>query len=137
MTKEISKATATKKSGNWYRWCTLFTHGDVEEKFLDGLQHKAKTTLVSSFVESAHRNQFGTKKKSKILHKTVKASISYISESFQKDLSSDLNLGKTGQRYLILQRQLRGYKSMVPPIRTIDKSHPILCCIYIRKSITI
>ena len=32
----ISKATATKQSDNWYRWCTLLKHSGIIDKFLGG-----------------------------------------------------------------------------------------------------
>ena len=74
----------------------------MEEKFLDGIQNMAKTTLVSSFAASVQRNHFGKTKKAKLLHGTVKDVISDISASFRTDLWSDPNLDTARQKYPIL-----------------------------------
>ena len=117
MTKVIYKATVAKQSGNWDIWCTFLTHTGVEDKLLDGIQHGAKTTLVSSFVESVQRKQFVTTKKDKLLHGTVKAAISDISVPFRTALWSDPTLYTARQKHLILKSQLRGYKSLNPPTK--------------------
>ena len=61
------------------------------------------------------RNQFGTTKKQTLLHVTVKSDISDVSASFRTHLQSNPTLDYSGQIYLILKRQLRGYKSLDPP----------------------
>ena len=60
------------------------------------------------------RNQFGTTKKQTLLHVTDKSDISDVSASYRTHLLSDPTLDSSGQIYLILQRQLRGYKSLDP-----------------------
>ena len=32
----IAKATANKKYGNWYRWCTFLKHLGITDEFLAG-----------------------------------------------------------------------------------------------------
>ena len=76
MTNGISKATVTKHSGNWKRWCKLLTHTGIKKKFIE------KTLLLSSFTASVQTNKFGTTKKYKILHRTIKDAISYVYVSF-------------------------------------------------------
>ena len=96
--KEISKATATKQSGNCVRWCTFLTQIVVEENFLGGIQYRDKTTLVSSFKASVWRNQFDAKKKDKLFHSTVKAALSDVSVSFRTALRSNSTLDASGQK---------------------------------------
>ena len=98
---------------------------------MNRLEQVYKTTLVSSFAASVWRNQFTTTKKYDLLHSTVKAAISDVSISFWMDLWSGLTIDKSGQKSLILQRQLRGYKSLDPPTPNIrNKYCPISCCTY-------
>ena len=48
----ISKANATKKSGNWSMWFTLLKHSGTADKFLGGIPQEQKTLIVSSFAAS-------------------------------------------------------------------------------------
>ena len=64
----IANATATKKSGNWYMWCTLIKHTGITDEFLGGYPTRAEETLMPSFAASVRRNQFGTTRK-RILQK--------------------------------------------------------------------
>ena len=63
---------------------------------------------MSSFAASLQRNQFGTTRKKILLHIIVKSAILDVSESFQTHLWSDPTLEASGQKYLLLQKQLRG-----------------------------
>ena len=49
-----------------------------------------------------------------LLHRTFKSAISDVSVSFRTDLWSDPTLESSGQTSLLLQRQLRGYKTLDP-----------------------
>ena len=49
-----------------------------------------------------------------LLHGPVKSDISDVSASFRTHLRSDPTLKSSGQKYLILQQQLRGYKTLDP-----------------------
>ena len=69
---------------------------------------------MSSFSASVRRNQFGKTRKKILLHGTVKSAISDISTSLQTQLQSEPTLESAGQTSLILQRQLRGYKTLDP-----------------------
>ena len=116
-TKGISNATVTKQYGNWKIWCNFLTHAGVEDKLLDGIQYRAKTTLVSSLASLVWRKQFGTTNKSKLLYIAFNTAILDVSASFGIDLWSDLNLDAAGQENLILRRQLRGYKQLDSPTK--------------------
>ena len=59
----ISKATATKQSFNWYRWCTFLKHSGIADEFLGGIPQEQRKIIVSSFAALVRRNQFGTTKK--------------------------------------------------------------------------
>ena len=48
----IANATATKQSGNWYRWCTFLKHSGIVDEFLGGVPQEQRTILVSSFAAS-------------------------------------------------------------------------------------
>ena len=74
-----------------------------------------KITLVSSFAALARRNQFVITKKDKLLHLTVKDSISDISASLEMDIWGDLTLDALVQKSIISQRKIQGYKSVEPP----------------------
>ena len=71
----ISKDTVSNQYGTWYRWCTLLKH-------LGSIPQYQRTIIVSSFAASVQRNRFGTTRKQKILHGTVKSAISDVSASF-------------------------------------------------------
>ena len=58
------------------------------------------------------RNYFGTTRKQIRLHGTVKSVILDVSASFRTHLQSVPTLESSGQTYLPLQRQLRGYKTL-------------------------
>ena len=81
MTKVITKDAATKKSGNWEIWCTLLTHTGITNKLFNVIPQEEKTILVSSFAASVQSNQCGATYKPKLLHGTVKSSVSDISTS--------------------------------------------------------
>ena len=66
--KDISKATATKQSGNWYRWCIFLKHPGIADKFLGWIPQEQRKILVFSFAASVRQNQFGTTRK-RILQK--------------------------------------------------------------------
>ena len=114
MAKLCSKATAAKKSGNWDTCITFLTHAGVKGEFLEGIPQGDKTTMVSSFTTLVWRNKFNTTNKSKLLHVTVKGAVLDVSESFRMALWVNLTLDASGQKYLILQRQIWGYKSVDP-----------------------
>ena len=79
-----------------------------------GTPQDQRTILVSSFTASVQRNQFDTTRKQIILHGNVKSAILDVSASFQTQLWSDQTLEASGQTSLLLQRQLRGYKTLDP-----------------------
>ena len=79
---------------------------------MDEIQHISKTTMVSSFMELVRRNPFGTTKEGTLLHGTVKAVMSDVSQSLQTALWSKLTLDMSVQKSLLLKRKLRGYKSL-------------------------
>ena len=43
----IANATATKRSGKWYRWGTFLKHTGITNKILGGCPTRAEETLVS------------------------------------------------------------------------------------------
>ena len=110
----IAKATATKKSGNWYRRCTFFKHSGIADEFLGGIPQEKRTILVLSFFASLRRNQFVTTRKQILLHRTVKSAIIDVLAYVWEHLSSDPDLESSGQTALLLQQQLRGYKTLEP-----------------------
>ena len=59
----IAKATATKQSGNWYRWCTFIKHSVIADESLGDIPQEQTETLLSSFAASVQQNQFGTTRK--------------------------------------------------------------------------
>ena len=67
-----------------------------------------------SFATLVRRSQFGTTKKQTILHETVKYSVSDVSASFRTHLCINPTLYFSGQISSILQRQLRGCKTLDP-----------------------
>ena len=69
---------------------------------------------MSSFAASVQQNQFGTTRKKMLLHVTVKSAISDVSMSFRTHLWNELTLDSSGQTSLLLQRKLRGYKTLDP-----------------------
>ena len=69
---------------------------------------------MSSFAASVRRNLFGTTRKQILLLGTVKSVILDVSAPFWTHLWSDLTLESSGQTSLLLQRQLRGYKTLDP-----------------------
>ena len=81
-TEGITKATATKQSINWERWCTLLTYTGIANKLLDGILQGEKTIMVSSFAASVQRNYFCATRKPKLLYRTVKAAVLDVSTSF-------------------------------------------------------
>ena len=103
----IAKATATNRSGNWYKWCTFPKHSVIADKFLGGIPQEQMTIRVSSFAASVQRNQFGTTRKQIFLHGTVKSDILDVYASFRTHLPRNLILESSNQTSLLLQRQLR------------------------------
>ena len=95
-------------------WCTLLKHSGISEEFPGGIPQEHRTILVSSFAASVQQNQFGTTRKQIILDGTIKSTISYVSASFRTQLWGDPTLESSGKISLLLQRQLRGYKTLDP-----------------------
>ena len=87
---------------------------------------------MSSFAASVQRNQFGKTGKHVLLHRTVKFAISDVSASFQTHLRSDPTLESSGQTSLIIQRQLRGSKTLDPPTKH-QKAIPAKLILHIYK----
>ena len=67
-----------------------------------------------------------------LLHGNFKSSISDVSASFRTHLRSDPTLDSSGQKSLILQRQLRSYKTLDPP-KKYQKSIPEKLVLHIYK----
>ena len=63
------------------------------------------------------RNQFEKTRKHILLHVTVNYAISDVSASFRTHLQREPTLESSGQTSLILQKQLRGYKTLDPPTK--------------------
>ena len=63
------------------------------------------------------RNQFGTKNKAKILHRTVNATVLDIPASFRTARWSDLSLYTPGQLSVIIQWKIQGYKLVETPTK--------------------
>ena len=103
-TNGISKATASKKSGNWDRWCTFLTNSGITDNFLEGILQEHKTIIVSSFSVPLQRYQFGKTNKQTLLHGTVKSAILDISLSFWMHLRRNPTLEPLGQTSLMLQK---------------------------------
>ena len=82
--------------------------------YCTGSKNGSRKILVSSFAAYVQRKQFGTTNKTKLLHGTLKAAISNVTEFFQKNLQSDPTLYSSEQKSLILQRKLTDYKSLYP-----------------------
>ena len=110
----ISKVTATKQYGSWDRCYTFLKNSGITDEFLGGIPKEQRKILVSSFTASVQRNQFGTTKKNILLYGTVKSTISDVSVSFRTHLQSDPTLESSGQTSLLLQRKIRGYKTLDP-----------------------
>ena len=87
---------------------------------------------MSSFAALVRRNQLGKTRKHILLHVTFKSAISDVYASFWTHLRSDPTLESSGQKSLILQRQLRGYKTLDPPTKQ-HKSIPAKLVLYIYK----
>ena len=87
---------------------------------------------MSSFAASVRRNQFGKTRKHILLHGAVKSAISDVSASFRTHLQSDPALDSSGQKSLILQQQLRGYKTLDPPTKH-QKGIPAKLFLHINK----
>ena len=84
---------------------------------LEGIPQSQKIILVSSFADPVRRNQLGKTGKHILLHGAVKSAISDVSASLQTHLWSDTTLDSSGQTSLILQRQIRGYKTLKRPTK--------------------
>ena len=95
-------------------WCILLKHSSTTNAFLGGGYTIAEEILVSSFAASVQRNQFGTTRKQILLHGTIKSAILDVSASFRKHLRRDPTLEASGQTSLLLQIQLREYKTLEP-----------------------
>ena len=87
---------------------------------------------MSSFAASVRRNHFGTTMKQILLHETVKSSILDVSASFWTHLQSNPNLESSGQTSLLLQKQLRGYKTLDPTTKH-QKAIPAKIVLHIYK----
>ena len=94
--------------------CTFLKNSGIADKFLGGVPQEQRTILVSSFAASVQKKQFVTTKKQILLQVTVKSAILDVPASFWTHLRSDPTLESSGQKSLLLQRQLRGYKTMYP-----------------------
>ena len=79
--------------------------------YLGGIPQEQRKIFVSSFAASVQINRFGTTRKI-LFHGTVKSAISDVSASLWMHLRSDPNIESSYQAYLLLQRQLRGYKTL-------------------------
>ena len=89
----------------------------IHRQIIWWIPQEHKTIIVSSFSISVQRNQFSRTNKQKILYGTVKSTILDVSVSFWMYLQRNLNLDSPGQTSLILDRELRGYKSLEPPTK--------------------
>ena len=85
----ITKATATKQSGNWYMWCTFLKRSVITDEFLGVIPQYQSTIIVSPFADSVQINRFSTTRKQILLHGNVKSAISDVSASFRTHLLSD------------------------------------------------
>ena len=87
---------------------------------------------MSSFAASVQQNQFVKTRKQILLHGTIKSAILDVSVSFCTHLRIDPTLYSSGQKFLILQQQLRGYKALHPTTKH-QKSTPAKIVLHIYK----
>lgn len=106
----IGEGSRRQQSGNFNRWCRFLSDCGIDDRFLDKFSIEQRLALLSAYAASVRRNEFGKQNKRYLAGSTVEASIKHICSTFRSNLRRDPFLERRGEKSLLLQRQIKGYK---------------------------
>ena len=122
----VSCRTNSKQLGAFDRWRRFLNNCGIQDEFLDGFTKKQRTCIMSAFASSVRRNEYGKTRKTQLCKGTVSSTISNICMPFRTNLRYDLTLESSGNKSILLQRQMHGYKNENPQPNTKSCS-PFVC----------
>jgi len=115
----VVQGTNAKQIRAWSRFQRyLNAIGLSSDPFLDGFTQFQRTKILSAFAQALREGRFCNGSSSHtIKSESVRAALDSISQVFKLADRQDPRLDRDGKLTLFLQRQLRGYKSLDPPVK--------------------
>ena len=105
---EIDEGSRRQQAGNFDRWGRFLSECGINDRFLDEFTIEQRIALLSAYAASVRRNEFGKQNKQCLAGSIVAASIKHVCATFRSNLRRDPFLERTGEKSLLLQRQIRG-----------------------------
>ena len=120
----VAPATMQKQVGCFDRWIRFLRDMGIEDEWLSQYQQDQRIYLLSAFAGSCRRNEYGTTRKSILLGKTVKSTITNVRSAFRANLRPDPALDPDMKCSLFLIRQFSGYTDADPATKQ-EKALPL------------
>ena len=112
--KGIARSTRNKQIGHFNRWKRFLSKCSIKDPFLTQYKPVEKGQIICAFSNTVRNNELGTTTKPSLRATTVNATITDVASTFRENFLDDPTLDDKGKRWMVLQRQLRGYEDSDP-----------------------
>ncbi len=115
----VVQGTNAKQVHAWTRFQRyLGLIGVISDPYLDNFSQFQRSKILSAFAHSLREGQLSDGNTNKTLKSdSIRAALDHISQAFKLADRPDPRLDRDGKPALFLQRQLRGYRTLDPPIK--------------------
>jgi hypothetical protein len=111
----VVKGTSQKQVRAW-RWYKdyLMSIGIQTDPYLENFDRSQHHKILSAFAQSVREGCFGSKSPKLLKANSVRATLDCVAQAYKLADRADPRLDADGKLAFLLQRQLRGYKSVDP-----------------------
>ena len=100
----ITNQTHVQQNRDFNTWEKYLERCGITDIFLDDFNTESRLLLMSGYTATGGRTR-----KRKLLGKTVRAAIGHICLTFRESFQANPALEQSGQRSILLHRQIKGY----------------------------
>ena len=113
----VAQGTLQQQAGGFVKWMQFCTQCGIQDHFLTNFDVSERISMLSAFAGAIRRNEFGTRNKSRLAGSTVQATLGNVCSSFRTNLRPYPSLDESGNRAMILTRQIQGYVADDPALK--------------------
>jgi hypothetical protein len=111
----VVKGTSEKQIRAWRRYNEyLLSIGVTNDPFLENFDRGQRQKILSAFAQSVREGRFGSQPPKLLKADSVRAALDGVAQTYKLADRADPRLDADGKLAFLLQRQLRGYKSVDP-----------------------
>jgi hypothetical protein len=111
----VVQGTSEKQLRAWRRYKDyLMSIGLQHDLFLEGFNRGQRIKILCAFAQSVREGRFGVKSPKLLKADSVRATLDGVAQAYKLADRADPRLDADGKLAFLLQRQLRGYKSVDP-----------------------